>query len=103
MPRVASIQAANCSGGNASTSKCISGKPSPNMLKWSEDFKSGDAGNLEGRAAVYYWGNLFPAELNFRRDRYGEPPNNLLNYGYAVLRAMTAQALVASGMLTRIQ
>ncbi len=84
---------------NQASLLAISGKPSPNMLKWSEDVKSGDAGNLEGRAAVYYWGNLFPTELNFRRDRYGEPPNNLLNYGYAVLRAMTAQALVASGML----
>ncbi len=69
------------------------------MLKWSSDVKSGDAGNLEGRAAVYYWANIFPPEFNFKRDRDGEPPNNLLNYGYAVLRAMTARALVASGML----
>ncbi len=84
---------------NQASLLALSGKPSPNMEKWSSDVKSGDAGNLEGRAAVYYWGNLFPEALNFRRDRYGEPPNNLLNYGYAVLRAMTARALVASGML----
>jgi CRISPR-associated protein Cas1 len=69
-----------------------------NMRKWAGDLRSGDPMNLEGRAAAFYWANFFPAALEFRRDRFGEPPNNLLNYGYAILRAMTAQALVASGM-----
>ncbi len=70
-----------------------------NMLKWAKDVRSGDPDNFEGRAAAYYWGNLFPGELEFKRDRYGMPPNNLLNYGYAVLRAIVARALVASGLL----
>ncbi|MFR9543581.1 MAG: type II CRISPR-associated endonuclease Cas1 [Rikenellaceae bacterium] len=67
-----------------------------NMLKWVGDVRSGDADNLEGRAAVYYWANLFD---DFRRDREGNPPNNLLNYGYAILRAIIARALVGSGLL----
>lgn len=67
-----------------------------NMLKWADMVRSGDSTNQEGRAAVYYWANLFD---NFRRDRDGEPPNNMLNYGYAVLRAVVARALVGSGLL----
>jgi CRISPR-associated protein Cas1 len=67
-----------------------------NMLKWVDEVRSGDADNLEARAAVYYWSNLFE---NFKRDREGEPPNNLLNYGYAILRAVVARALVTSGLL----
>lgn len=70
-----------------------------NMLKWSRNVRSGDPDNLEGRAAAYYWKNLFPKELEFTRDRYGLPPNQLLNYGYAILRAVVARALVASGLL----
>jgi len=70
-----------------------------NMLKWSKDVRSGDPDNYEGRAAAYYWGNIFPKELEFTRDRYGLPPNNLLNYGYAILRAIVARSLVASGLL----
>jgi CRISPR-associated protein Cas1 len=70
-----------------------------NMLKWSRDVKSGDPDNLEGRAAAYYWKNLFPEALDFSRDRYGPPPNQLLNYGYAVLRAVVARSLVGSGLL----
>jgi len=70
-----------------------------NMLVWSNDVKSGDSKNLEARASVYYWKTVFPKELNFYRDRLGEPPNNLLNYGYAILRAVIARGLVASGLL----
>lgn len=70
-----------------------------NMLKWAKEVKSGDPDNLEGRASAYYWKNIFPKELEFKRDREGEPPNQLLNYGYAVLRAVVARALVASGLL----
>jgi CRISPR-associated protein Cas1 len=36
---------------------------------------------------------------DFRRERYGPPPNNLLNYGYAILRALVARSLVGSGLL----
>lgn len=70
-----------------------------NMIKWAKDVRSGDPNNLEGRAAAYYWKNLFPEELEFTRDRYGFPPNQLLNYGYAILRAIIARSLVASGLL----
>ena len=70
-----------------------------NMLVWANDVKSGDSTNLEARAAVYYWKNLFPAVPDFTRNRYGIPPNNYLNYGYAILRAVVARALVASGLL----
>ncbi|MCL5028009.1 MAG: type II CRISPR-associated endonuclease Cas1 [Bacteroidetes bacterium] len=73
--------------------------PVNNMLKWAKDVRSGDPDNYEGRAAAYYWQNLFTKELEFTRDRYGIPPNNLLNYGYAILRAIVARSLVASGLL----
>lgn len=70
-----------------------------NMQKWVNDVKSGDSMNLEGRAAAYYWKNIFADNPNFLRDRDGDTPNNLLNYGYAILRAIVARALVSSGML----
>ena len=63
---------------------------------------SGDPDNLEGRAAAYYWKSLFagvPGLQQFTRDRQGLPPNNLLNYGYAILRAVIARSLVSSGLL----
>lgn len=70
-----------------------------NMEAWAKQVKSGDGDNLEGRAAAFYWQNLFGHINGFRRDREGIAPNNLLNYGYAVLRAVVARALVGSGML----
>ena len=69
------------------------------MIAWANDVKSGDSENLEGRAAAYYWKNMFPDDDVFKRDREGDAPNNLLNYGYAILRAVMARALVASGLL----
>ncbi len=48
---------------------------------------------------AYYWKNVFTTYPNFVRDREGTPPNNLLNYGYAILRAIIARALVGSGLL----
>ena len=70
------------------------------MRVWAKDVRSGDAENMEGRAAAYYWKYLFGQHLeNFTRDRDGVPPNNLLNYGYAILRAVVARALVTSGLL----
>ncbi|MDR0831098.1 MAG: type II CRISPR-associated endonuclease Cas1 [Prevotellaceae bacterium] len=74
--------------------------PVTNMLKWASDVKSGDSDNLEGRAAAYYWKNIFATKIeDFTRGKDGVPPNNLLNYGYAILRAVVARALVASGLL----
>lgn len=70
------------------------------MRVWAKDVRSGDSDNLEGRAAAYYWKNLFGQHIEgFIRDREGIPPNNLLNYGYAILRAIIARALVSSGLL----
>ena len=69
------------------------------MQLWAEKVKSGDSENLEARAAAYYWSRLFHDIPDFVRDREGEYPNNLLNYGYAILRAIIARALVASGLL----
>ncbi len=70
-----------------------------NMLVWASEVKSGDLNNVEARAAAYYWRNLFVEIPEFTRDREGYPPNNLLNYGYAILRAVVARALVTSGLL----
>lgn len=69
------------------------------MLAWAGDVRSGDPDNLEARAAAYYWKNLFAEVPGFVRDREGIPPNNLLNYGYAILRAVVARSLVISGLL----
>lgn len=69
------------------------------MLNYAKAVKSGDAENHEARAAGYYWKHLFPDFLNFSREREGLPPNNLLNYGYAILRALVARSLVGSGLL----
>lgn len=70
-----------------------------NMEVWAKQVKSGDAENLEARAAAFYWHNLFGSINEFRRDREGVPPNNLLNYGYAILRAVVARSLVGSGLM----
>ncbi|MBN9350687.1 MAG: type II CRISPR-associated endonuclease Cas1 [Chitinophagaceae bacterium] len=69
------------------------------LLTLAKDVRSGDNTNHEAQAAVYYWKNLFPDFLKFSRSRDGDPPNNLLNYGYAILRATVARSLVASGLL----
>lgn len=68
-----------------------------NMNYWESQVKSGDPDNYEARAAAYYWDKIF--EFNFKRHRFGDEPNNLLNYGYAILRAVVARSLVASGAL----
>lgn len=82
--------------------KQIRGTEVRNMLKWASEVKSGDSENLEARAAVYYWQNAFPMIEDFSRSREGVSPNNLLNYGYAILRAIVARALVSSGLLTTL-
>lgn len=70
-----------------------------NMRVWANNVKSGDSENKEARAAAYYWKVIFPDIEDFTRDRFGMTPNNLLNYGYAILRAIVARALVSSGLL----
>lgn len=61
--------------------------------------KSGDSENLEARAAAFYWRNLFVSLPGFVREREEAAPNALLNYGYAILRAIVARALVSCGLL----
>jgi CRISPR-associated protein Cas1 len=79
--------------------KTMRGAVVKNMLAWVGEVKSGDSDNLEARAAAYYWKNMFPQIPDFTRGREGIPPNNLLNYGYAILRAVVARGLVSSGLL----
>lgn len=59
--------------------------------------RSGDPDNLEARAAQRYWPRLFGSV--FRRDRDADGVNALLNYGYAVIRAAVARAIVAAGLI----
>lgn len=73
-----------------------------NLLAWADQVRSGDPDNLEGRAAAYYWKNIFtpfPDYSPFTRYREGPPPNHLLNFGYAILRGVVARSLVCSGLL----
>ncbi len=66
---------------------------------------SGDTSNMEGVAAQFYWKNFpFPNQEKegIKRERYGDYPNNFLNYGYAILRAATARALSGSGLLNTL-
>lgn len=72
------------------------------IKRWSAEVKSGDTGNLEAVAAAHYFQNLFSDLNDFSRNQKGIPPNNLLNYGYAILRAVVARALVSSGMLPSV-
>lgn len=58
--------------------------------------KSGDTDNREGIAASIYWDSLLGKE--FVRTRYGDDPNPLLNYGYAILRAGMTRAIMGSGL-----
>ena len=61
---------------------------------------SGDTSNMEAVAANFYWKAFF--EIDFKRERFGNYPNNFLNYGYAILRAATARALSGSGLLNTL-
>ena len=77
----------------------VLGEPTKNLLAWAKQVKSGDSENLEARAAAFYWRNLFVSLPGFVREREEAAPNALLNYGYAILRAIVARALVSCGLL----
>ncbi|MGG5486654.1 type II CRISPR-associated endonuclease Cas1 [Gaetbulibacter sp. PBL-D1] len=77
------------------------GKNAIRLKRYAKDVKSGDFGNQEALAAAFYFQNLFDID-GFSRNQKGVPPNNLLNYGYAILRAVTARALVSSGLLPSV-
>ncbi len=77
------------------------GKNALKLMRWAKQVKSGDPDNREALAAAFYFQQLFKIE-GFSRNQKGIPPNNLLNYGYAILRAVTARALCASGLLPSV-
>jgi len=64
-----------------------------------KNVKSGDSDNAEATAAVFYWQKIFAHVPGFVRHREGPPPNNFLNYGYAILRATMARSIVGAGLL----
>ena len=68
----------------------------PSMRILAQQMKNGDPANCEGQAARMYFHALGPE--GFRRDRDGDWPTAALNYGYAILRAAVARALVGSGL-----
>ncbi|WP_418981827.1 type II CRISPR-associated endonuclease Cas1 [Alistipes sp.] len=72
------------------------GKDGDKLKPYYQNVRSGDADNREGIAARIYWAELFGRD--FVRAREGEAPNNLLNYGYTILRAAVARALMGSGL-----
>lgn len=70
------------------------------LKRWASEVKSGDGDNHEAYAAAHYFQNIFSDLVpEFSRNQKGIAPNNLLNYGYAILRAVVARALISSGML----
>ena len=73
------------------------GKDGDKLKQYYSNVKSGDSDNREGIAAKIYWNELFGDD--FVRSREGSEPNNLLNYGYTLLRAAVARALMGSGLL----
>lgn len=82
----------------AAVLKYVTGEPQNNMLKWAGSVRSGDSENMEARAAVYYWKTIFADEF-FTRDNDSDGRNGLLDYGYAILRAIVARALVGAGLI----
>ena len=73
------------------------------LKRWANQVKSGDAENHEAFAAAYYFQNIYGDLIpEFSRNQKGIVPNNLLTYGYAILRAIVARALVSSGMLPSV-
>ena len=72
------------------------GKDGKILKPFYANVKSGDTDNREGAAARVYWTQMF--ENGFKREREGDSPNQLLNYGYTILRAAVARALVGSGL-----
>lgn len=81
----------------ASVLACF-GYPDQSLRQLARSVLSGDSTHVEARAAAIYWKHLLePFQTN--RGRYEGPPNHLLNYGYALLRAIVARNLVGSGLL----
>lgn len=69
-----------------------------NLIALRKRVRSGDPENIEAQASKKFWG-VFIQDLEFRRNIKGAAPNNLLNYGYMVMRAAVARALCSAGLL----
>jgi CRISPR-associated protein Cas1 len=72
------------------------GAPAGGFYLLSRKVRSGDPDNVEAEAARRYWPLLLGAD--FHRDKNGRGVNGLLNYGYAILRAGVARAVMAAGL-----
>jgi CRISPR-associated protein Cas1 len=68
------------------------------LMALREQVRSGDPDNIEAQASRKYW-PVYISTIDFKRDIDGPPPNNLLNYGYMVMRAAVARALCSAGLL----
>lgn len=79
----------------------LRGKNALRLKRYAKAIQTTAFNNEEALAAAYYFQHLFNID-NFSRNQKDKPPNNLLNYGYAILRAVTARALVSSGLLTSV-
>ncbi|MXN92394.1 type II CRISPR-associated endonuclease Cas1 [Flavobacterium sp. Sd200] len=77
-------------------------KDSRKLMRWADEVKSGDTENHEAIAAALYFQSLFNHVEGFSRNQKGIAPNGLLNYGYAILRAVTARALISTGLLPSV-
>lgn len=78
----------------------LAGKNKDILKPYYNNVKSGDSDNREGLAAKIYWNSLLGN--SFKREREGCYPNSLLNYGYSILRAAVARALLGSGLLPNL-
>jgi len=67
------------------------------LFNYSYQVRSGDPSNIEGQAARVYWSILFSGE-GFKRQTEGGGINDLLNYGYTILRSTVARAVCVSGL-----
>lgn len=79
----------------------LSGKESDvykSLMSLRDGVRSGDPDNIEAQASRKFW-PAYLQDVQFRRDINGLPPNNMLNYGYMVMRAAVARALCSAGLL----
>lgn len=76
------------------------GKGEKLLARYYNNVKSGDTTHREGVAAKVYWKTL--VDKNFIRDRFGPPPNPLLNYGYTILRSVMSRNLMNAGLLPTV-
>ncbi len=82
----------------AAVLKYVTGETARNMLVWADSVRSGDPDNMEARAAAFYWKNVIKDNPAFVRGM-DDMVNVMLNYGYSVVRAIVARALVGAGLI----